>query len=34
VRLFNEQSLSLRGLRLHLRLHDPPGERRPLRVSG
>jgi hypothetical protein len=33
VRLFNEQSLSLRGLRLHLRLHDPPGKRRPLRVS-
>jgi hypothetical protein len=34
LRLFNEQSLSLRGLRLHLRLHDPPDERRPLRVSG
>jgi len=33
VRLFNEQPLSLRGLRLHLRLHDPPGQRRPLRVS-
>jgi hypothetical protein len=34
VRLFNEQALSLRGRRLYLRLHDPPGERRPLRVSG
>lgn len=33
VRLFNEQALSLRGRRLCLRLHDPPGERRPLRVS-
>jgi hypothetical protein len=25
VRLFNEQSLSIRGHRLYLRLHDPPG---------
>jgi hypothetical protein len=33
VRLFNEQALTLRGLPLHLRLRDPPGERRPLRVS-
>ena len=33
VRLFNEQSLSLRGLPLQLRLRDPPGQRRPLRVS-
>jgi hypothetical protein len=34
VRLFNEQPLSLRGRRLFLRLRDPPGEMRPLRVSG
>jgi hypothetical protein len=34
VRLFNEQALSLSGRRLYLRLHDPPGGRRPLRVSG
>src|SRR6185436_2612143 len=34
VRLFNEQSLSLRGRRLFLRLRDPPGQMRPLRVSG
>jgi hypothetical protein len=34
VRLFNEQSLALRGRRLFLRLHDPPGKVRPLRVSG
>lgn len=33
VRLFNDQALTLRGLPLRLRLHDPPGERRPLRVS-
>jgi hypothetical protein len=33
VRLFNEPSLSLRGLPLHLRLLDPPDGRRPLRVS-
>ena len=33
VRLFNTQPLSLRGLPVHLRLRDPPGERRPLRVS-
>jgi hypothetical protein len=33
VRLFNEQALTLRGRPLHLRLHDPPGQRRPLRVS-
>lgn len=34
VRLFNAQSLSVRGRRLLLRLRDPPGETRPLRVSG
>jgi hypothetical protein len=34
VRLFNAQSLSVRGRRLFLRLRDPPGEMRPLRVSG
>jgi hypothetical protein len=34
VRLFNEQSLTLRGRRLFLRLRDPPGKMRPLRVSG
>lgn len=34
VRLFNAQSLSLRGRRLFLRLRDPPGEMRPLRISG
>jgi hypothetical protein len=34
VRLFNTQSLSIRGRPLLLRLRDPPGERRPLRVSG
>jgi hypothetical protein len=33
VRLFNEQALTLRGRPLHLRLRDPPGQRRPLRVS-
>ena len=33
VRLFNEQALTLRGRPLHLRLLDPPGQRRPLRVS-
>jgi hypothetical protein len=33
VRLFNDQALTLRGLPLRLRLYDPPGERRPLRVS-
>jgi hypothetical protein len=33
VRLFNDQALTLRGLPLWLRMHDPPGERRPLRVS-
>lgn len=27
VRVFNEASLSLRGRRLHLRLHDPPREK-------
>jgi hypothetical protein len=34
VRLFNEQSLCLRGLPLYLRLRDSSGETRPLRVSG
>jgi hypothetical protein len=34
VRLFNGQALSLSGRRLYLRLHDPPGKRRALRVSG
>ncbi len=34
VRLFNDQSLCLRGLPLYLRLRDPPGETIPLRVSG
>ena len=33
VRLFNDQALTLHGLPLQLRLRDPPGERRPLRVS-
>jgi hypothetical protein len=33
VRLFNDQALTLRGLSLRLRMHDPPGKRRPLRVS-
>jgi hypothetical protein len=33
VRLFNEQALTLRGQPLHLRLHDPPGRTRALRVS-
>jgi hypothetical protein len=33
LRLFNAQDLTLRGRRLHLRLHDLPDERRPLRVS-
>jgi hypothetical protein len=33
VRLLNDQALTLRGRPLHLRLHDPPGERRLLRVS-
>jgi hypothetical protein len=34
LRLFNEQSLTLRGRRLFLRLRDPPGEIPHLRVSG
>ena len=34
VRLFNEQSLALRGRRLFLRLRDPPAEMRPLRIFG
>jgi hypothetical protein len=34
VRLFNAQSLSVRGRPLFLRLRDPPGKSRPLRVSG
>ena len=34
VRLFNEQSLSLRGRRLFLRVRDPPGKMPPLWVSG
>jgi hypothetical protein len=33
VRLFDKQSLTLRGRPLHLRLRDPPSKRRPLRVS-
>ena len=34
VRLFNDRSLSIRGRRLYLRLHDPPGQMPPLRFSG
>jgi len=34
VRLFNEQSMTLRERRLYLRLRDPPEEMRLLRVSG
>ncbi|WP_438002927.1 hypothetical protein WME89_28850 [Sorangium sp. So ce321] len=34
ARLFNAQSLSLRGRRLYLKLRDLPWETPPLRVSG
>jgi hypothetical protein len=34
LRLLNEQSLSLRGRRLHLQIRDSPTKNRPLRFSG